>query len=163
MKGGGLESQSNAPLRDGGNTTYEGGIRVPAMVRWPGRIPAGSVCREMLSSMDVLPLIVGAAGGKLDRILDGRDPFATLTGKARSPHTALHWMWDVGKNERWRALREGDFKIVRRSDASAWELYNLSKDIGETNDLAATRPELARELAAKFESWHANVADRKKQ
>ena len=160
VKGGGLETQTNAPLRDGGNTTYEGGIRVPALVRWPGRIAPGMVCREMLSTLDVLPLIVGAAGGTLphDRVFDGRDPLAALAGKARSPHTALQWVWDVSPKQQWRALREGDFKIVRSSDTRAWELYDLSKDIGETKDLAAARPELVRQFAGKFETWHAAVA-----
>ena len=83
----GLEVQSNAPLHNGGVTTYEGGIRVPALVRWPGHIKPGTVCREMLSSLDVLPMIVTAAGGKLpaDRRLDGRDPTPALAGKAASP------------------------------------------------------------------------------
>src|SRR6185503_2751256 len=79
LPGRGLEVQSNKPLRDGGVTTYEGGVRVPAMFRWPGRLPVGAACREMLSSLDVLPLALAANGTKppADWILDGRDPIAT--------------------------------------------------------------------------------------
>ena len=84
LPGRGQEVQTNEPLRDGGVTTYEGGVRVAAMVRWPGRIKAGRVCREMLSSLDVLPLMLAAAGGAAprDRVLDGRDPAETLAGAA---------------------------------------------------------------------------------
>jgi len=151
----GLEVQSNKPLRDGGVTLYEGGIRVPAIARWPGRFKAGTVCREMLSSLDVLPMAVVAAGARLpdDRVFDGCDPTATLAGDTPSPHQALHWVWNQGRKQQWRAMREGRFKIVRRADSEPWQLYDLSADIGETKDLAKERPELVRALVAKFEQW----------
>jgi arylsulfatase A-like enzyme len=164
VKAGEVQPQSNAPLRGYSGATYEGGLRVPAMMRWPGKIPPGTVCREMLSTLDVLPLIVGAAGGTLpnDRVLDGRDPLPVLAGNAPSPHRSLHWVWNVGRKEQWRALREGPMKLVRPSDKSAWELYDLSVDIGETKDLAAEHPELVRELAGKSDAWHRGVkAERK--
>jgi len=118
LPGRGLEVQSNKPLRDGGVTTYEGGVRVPASVRWPGRLKPGAVCREMLSSLDVLPMVVAAAGGNLptDRVFDGRDPTATLAGEAPSPHKQLHWVWNQGRKQQWRAMRDGHYKIVRRAD-----------------------------------------------
>ena len=158
LKGRGLEVQSNAPLREGGVTTYEGGVRVPAVVRWPGRVPPGTACREMLSSLDVLPMVVAAAGGKLpaDRVLDGRDP-AALAGQAGSPHAALHWVWDQGRDQQWRGMRAGPLKIVRRSDRQPWELYDLSRDVGEARDLAGAKPERVKELAEQFERWHASV------
>ena len=117
----GLEVQTNLPLRDGGVTTYEGGVRVPAIVRWPGRFKPGTVCREMLSSLDVLPMILAAAGGALptDRVIDGRDPTATLAGEKLSPHEALHWVWNQGRREQWRGMRHGNYKLVRKADDRA--------------------------------------------
>jgi arylsulfatase A-like enzyme len=155
----GLEVQSNKPLRDGGVTTYEGGVRVPAMVRWPGRLKAGTTCREMLSSMDVLPMILSAGGGKLptERPLDGRDPTAALAGEAASPHEALYWVWNQGQRQQWRGMREGNYKLVRRADGEAWQLYDLSQDVGEGKDLAAEKADVARSLAAKFAEWHRGV------
>jgi arylsulfatase A-like enzyme len=151
----GLEVQSNRPLREGGVTTFEGGVRVPAIVRWPGRLKAGDVCREMLSSMDVLPMILAACGCALpaDRPLDGRDPTAALAGEAPSPHDALYWVWNQGRREQWRGMRRGQYKLVRKTDAEPWQLYDLSRDVGESQDLAAERPELLQPLVARFEAW----------
>lgn len=159
LPGRGQEVQSNAPLRDGGVTTYEGGIRVPACSRWPGRIQPGTTCQEMLSSLDLLPLIVAAAGGQLpaDRTFDGHDPIKTLAGEAPSPHTALYWVWNQGRTENWHSMREGPYKIVRRSEMDSWELYDLRQDIGETRDLAGQMPERVQSLAGRFERWHRSV------
>ncbi len=160
----GLEVQSNRPLRSGGVTVCEGGVRVPAIVRWPGRIPASSVCREMLSSLDVLPTLLAAAGVPRpeDRVLDGRDMSSVLSGRSPSPHKALHWVWDQGKNEQWRGMREGSFKILRRADAEPWQLYDLGRDLGETTDLSAAQPERAKEMASRFEHWLRETAASKR-
>jgi arylsulfatase A-like enzyme len=159
LVGTGSGDQSNAPFRSGGGTTYEGGVRVPAVMRWPGRLPPGTVCREMLSSLDVLPLIATAAGAALptDRTLDGRNPLPALAGQAASPHSALHWVWNAGASQRWRGMREGSYKIVRRSDQEPWQLFDLRSDLSESLDLAESRPELVATLATKFEQWHAAV------
>ena len=159
LKDRGLEVQSNAPLRDGGVTTCEGGVRVPAIVRWPDRIKPGTLCREMLSSLDVLPLAVAAAGGKLptDRVIDGRDPLKTLAGVAPSPHETLHWIWNQGRNQQWQALRQGSFKLLRRAGTDPWQLYDLSRDLGETKDLAREKPEAVKALAKEFERWQESV------
>jgi len=159
LAGRGAEVQSNRPLRGGGVTTYEGGIRVPALFRWPGRIEAGTTCREMLSSLDVLPMLVRAAGGVLpqDRVFDGCDPVPALAGRARSPHEALYWAWDQGRAGQWRAMRRGRFKLVHRQNADPWQLYDLAADMGETRDLADARPELVRKLGREFEQWYRQV------
>jgi len=155
----GLEVQTNLPLRNGGVTTYEGGIRVPAIVRWPARFKPGTVCREMLSSLDVLPMILAAAGGTLptDRVIDGRDPTATLAGEKPSPHEALHWVWNQGRREQWRGLRLGNHKLVRKTDSEPWQLYDLSSDLGETKDLATENPDLLKSLVARFDTWYASI------
>ncbi|MEO6786786.1 MAG: sulfatase-like hydrolase/transferase [Chthoniobacteraceae bacterium] len=160
LPGRGLEVQSNLPLRSGGVTTCEGGVRVPALFRWPRHLPAGAVNRTMLSSLDVLPLAVGVAGGSLpkEREFDGRDPLPALKGEAPSPDRALHWIWNQGRNEQWRGMREGDFKLLRSADDAPWKLYDLSKDIGEKNDLAASQPEILREMIEHFDQWRAGIA-----
>jgi arylsulfatase A len=160
LPGRGLEVQSNQPLREGGVTTYEGGVRVPAIVRWPGRLPAGALCREMLSSHDVLPSMLAAAGGAppADRTLDGNDILKTLAGQAPSPHKTLHWVWDQGKKEQWRGARAGDWKIVRKSDTSPWELYDLSRDLGEATDLAAQQPQRLKTMVDEFARWQAAIS-----
>jgi len=157
LAGTGTGDQSNAPFRSGGGTAYEGGVRVPAIFRWPGRFKPGSVCREMLSSLDVLPMIVSAAGGKTPDNLDGRNPIATLAGDSPSPHQALHWVWAPGVSEQWQGMREGNFKIVRSSNQAPWELYDLTNDPGESNDLAKKRPDLLKTLAGNFERWQVAV------
>jgi arylsulfatase A-like enzyme len=159
LPGRGLEVQLNKPLREGGVTTYDGGVRVPAIVRWPGRLKPGTVCREMLASLDVLPLMLAAAGGRPpgDRVLDGRDPVPALAGEAKSPHEALHWVWNQGKKQQWRGLREGKWKLVRRADNEPWELYDLGADIGETHNLAKAEPELVSSFSARFARWHESV------
>jgi arylsulfatase A-like enzyme len=154
LPGRGLEVASNAPLRAGGTTSYEGGVRVPALFRFPGRIPAGSVVPAVLSQLDLVPLALGLAGLPLpsDRVLDGRDPLSTLAGRAPSPHARLGFTY-AGTS----ALREGPLKIVRPAANAAWELYDLAADPGETRDLAADRPADVARLAAAFATWRADL------
>ncbi|MBM3852123.1 MAG: hypothetical protein FJ399_03100, partial [Verrucomicrobia bacterium] len=150
----GLEVASNAPLRSGGTTCYEGGTRVPAIFRWPGRIPAGAVVREMLSHLDVLPLTLTVSGAKPlpGRLLDGADPLPALAAGARSPHARLAFAYANGT-----ALRQGDLKIVRHDAKKPWELYDLAADAGETSDLAAARPADVARLEATFQAWEADL------
>ena len=160
LPGRGLEVQSNAPLRGGGVTACEGGVRVPAMFRWPGHLPAGAVDRVMFSSLDIVPLALAVVGGTLpdDRVFDGHDPLPALQGKAASPHRALHWIWNQGRKEQWRGMREGDYKLLRSTDNGPWQLFDLSQDLGEQTDLAASQPEKLKELAQHFDQWCADIA-----
>jgi arylsulfatase A len=155
LPGRGLEVQSNRPLREGGVTTYEGGIRVPALIRWPGRIKPATVCNEMLSSLDVLPLILAATGTSFptEPSLDGRDPIKTLVGESPSPHDALYWEWNQGRKQQWRAIRQGKYKLLRSADGEPWELYDLAQDIGETKNLAAEASDIVASLSTKFGEW----------
>lgn len=138
------------PAGRGLSISYEGGVRVPAMFRWPGQIKPGTVCREMLSHLDVLPLCLAAAGLPLpqDRVLDGRNPLPALTGKAKSPHTRLAFNFGQGSG-----LREGNLKLVRSKPNAPWELYDLAADPGERENLAGTRPADLARLAAEFQKW----------
>jgi len=80
-----------------------------------------------------------------------------LQGKAASPHRALYWVWNQGKNQQWQAMREGTYKLLRSAADAPWELYDLAQDIGEQRDLAASRPATVKELAQHFDQWRAEV------
>ena len=150
LPGRGLEVASNAPLRSGGTTCYEGGVRVPAIFRWPGRIPAGTTVSTMLSQLDVLPLCLGLAGVPPpdDRVLDGRDPLSALTGRGDSPHAQLAFSF-----ENTAGLRAGSLKIVRPARDAPWELYDLARDPAEKENLAAFRPADLTRLTAAYDAW----------
>jgi arylsulfatase A len=153
----GLECASNAPLRSGGVTVWEGGIRVPCLVRWPGRIKPGTVCREPLWSMDFVPLAFRAAGLALlaDSKLDGKDPTDTLAGRSGSPHASLCWQW----GKAGFAIRMGRYKLIREQDTPKqdWQLFDLQTDIGESTDLRAAKPDVAERLQTESERWMADI------
>ena len=149
-KGAGLGCASNGRLRTEGLKLYDGNIRVPAMVRWPGKLPARTVCSEMLVHMDFFAMTLRAAGAEteLDREIDGRDPTATLAGKNDSPHKALFWGY-----RKARAMREGAYKLVSPGKGKPWELYNLERDIGESSNLASRKPELVEKMGKSHQKW----------
>ena len=145
-----LEVASNAPFRDGRTSLYEGGVRTTCIIRWPGRIPGGSVAREPLVNMDLFVLALRAAGidAPRDRVVDGRDPMDVLRDGAPSPHRNLYFRYRDAIG-----MRQGRWKLVRPATGAPLELYDLSVDFGETTDLATSRPELAQRLLREFESW----------
>jgi arylsulfatase A-like enzyme len=152
--GHGREVASNAPWRDGGATCWEGGIRVPGMARWPGRIPAGRTCAELQSSLDLLPLVLSASGVPVprDAVLDGHDPLPVLQGKARSPHETLCFEY-----RRYQAVRSDHWKLLRAGTDLPWQLFDLQRDLGESADVAKRFPEIVRKLASQFETWRKSV------
>jgi arylsulfatase A-like enzyme len=153
--------------------TWEGGIRIPFMVQWKGRLPAGKVFDRPVIQLDILPTALAAAGveAKLEWKLDGVNLLPYLTGKrAGLPHTALYWRFG------WQfAIRMGDWKLVNASkskvfpgglpgdhpDLNQAELYNLARDIGEKNNLAAAEPEKLKELAAAWSQWNSELIEPK--
>ena len=145
---------SNIPLRAGKATIYEGGVRVCASVRWPGRITAGSVVHEPLHIVDWFPTLLKLAGAPSAQPLpvDGRDLWPTLTQGAKSPHETLLL---CGTQPGVAAIRAGDWKLLLgaggKKDSEQVELYDLAHDIGEKNNLAAAHPEKVRELRAHYE------------
>ena len=149
-----LEVASNAPFRDGRTSLYEGGIRTPCIIRWPGILPRGAVVREPLVNMDLFVLTLRAAGLQPPPGLevDGRDPLPALRDGAGSPHGSLFFRYrDVS------AMRQGNWKLVRPARTEPLELYDISTDFAETTNLATSRPELARSLWLEFESWLAGT------
>ncbi|MFM7751609.1 MAG: sulfatase, partial [Opitutaceae bacterium] len=151
-------TSSNGPLRGFKMTTFEGGPRVPFLAQWKGRWPAGKVYDLPVMNLDVLPTVVTAAGGKPESSwrLDGVDltPFVTGADAAR-PHETLYWRY----GPQW-AVRHGDLKlVVSKGGSGKPELYDLSKDIGESKDLAAAQPAKVRELQALWDKWSAEQAE----
>ena len=151
-------TSGNGPLRGFKMTTFEGGPRVPFLAQWKGRWPAGKVYDLPVMNLDVLPTAVTAAGGKPEASwqLDGVDltPFVTGVNSTR-PHQTLYWRY----GPQW-AVRHGDLKLVVSKGGSGMPyLYDLSKDIGESKDLAATQPAKVRELQALWDKWSAEQAE----
>ncbi len=151
-------TSGNGPLRGFKMTTFEGGPRVPFLAQWKGRWPAGKVYDAPVINLDVLPTLVTAAGGKVDASwrLDGVDltPFVTGANSAR-PHQTLYWRY----GPQW-AVRHGDLKlVVSKGGSGKPELYDLSKDIGESRALAAAQPAKVRELQALWDKWSAEQAE----
>jgi len=147
---------NNGILRDYKQSVYEGGIRVPFIVRWPSKLPKGTVCDEPVISLDVMPTILSAAGTSLptDRVYDGKDMLPVLRGQTKQPlHKAL--FWDDGADQ-W-AVRAGKWKLIYRK--GSLELYNLDIDISETNNLAAEQPNLLRKLKALYDRWKAQMRE----
>jgi arylsulfatase A len=146
----GIDIGINDPLRSGGVTCWEGGIRVVAMARWPGHIKAGSVIDEVSWSPDLMPACAELAGAKLPggTIFDGKNPLPIFTDGARSPHKSLFFVY-----QNHAALREGDWKIVRENPADPWQLFNLRKDLSEADNLADKFPDRVARLEAVFNQW----------
>ena len=138
---------SNLPLRGRKGTTWEGGIRVPCLARFPGRIPSGTECGEIATALDVLPTFTSLAGGSApdDRIIDGKDITPLLTGEpgAVSPHDRFYYYL----MSNLEAVRSGKWKLaVSRKGETIAELYDLEADIGEANDISRDRPDVVDRL-----------------
>ncbi|MGH7958138.1 MAG: sulfatase-like hydrolase/transferase, partial [Opitutaceae bacterium] len=160
LPGRGLEVASNAPLRSGGVTLWEGGIRVPAVFRWPGQLPAGTVCGEPIISTDILPTLLAVAGIQppVDRVLDGRNVKAVLAGTAAAAPRDFFWEFQQGKNK-MSAVRRGQYKLHRGNPNAPWALFDVVNDLGETKDLATAKPHLLQALANSYQQWSEAVVD----
>lgn len=133
-------------LRGRKRSMYEGGIRVPGLVRWPGRIPAGTVCDAPVVGSDLFPTVLGMCGLKppADRVIDGTDALPALAGKSADLKRAvpLYWRLDMAppREKVTMAMRDGDFKVLASRDLSTVEVYNLRADPGEADNLAGRDP-----------------------
>ena len=168
MPGTTINGASNVPLRGSKRQTYEGGIRVPFVVHWKGRLGGNRIDRRPVIQLDVFPTVLAAAGIAVDPNwkLDGVNllPFLTTDAAAR-PHDVLYWR--LGGT---MAIRKGDWKLVktaegalppnlsRLNDLSDAELFDLAADIGETKNLAASRPDVAKDLASTWQRWNRELA-----
>ncbi|MDP3070792.1 MAG: sulfatase-like hydrolase/transferase [Opitutaceae bacterium] len=170
------------PLRGMKLWTTEAGVRVPGLLRWPGRVKAGHVAADPVSSLDLLPTFTALAGAKVpsDLKLDGTDIRSAFTGGPVRRAQPLFWFYYNAINDQRAALRDGPWKLLARLDggtlprftnintASApqvraakltdFSLYRVSDDIGEARDVSATEPAKLRELSAKMETLYREVA-----
>ncbi|MCP3919424.1 MAG: sulfatase [bacterium] len=172
---------STGPLREGKGTTFEGGVRVPFLARWPGHIPAGTVCAEPAMTIDVLPTIARLVGAELpDHPIDGKDVWPLLAGlrDARSPHEALYFYYHKGELE---ALRSGRWKLhfphryrsmAGRAPGAGGlpgkydygvrverSLFDLHTDLGESHDVSAEHPEVLARLLRLADAARAELGD----
>ena len=168
MAGTTINGATNTPLRGSKRQTWEGGIRVPFIIRWKGRLPEGRIDRRPIIQLDVLPTALAAAGVATNASeFDGVNLLPFLTGTAKdAPHDALYWrlggMMAIRKGD-WKLVktREGPFVDVDPStlrDLSDAGLYNLSEDIGETRNRAAERPDKVKELSDLWQRWNRQLS-----
>jgi len=152
--GGSGSAADNGALRGGKSRMFEGGLRVPCIVRWPGVVPAGSVCDEFLNSMDIFPMICKAAGARLPKgvVLDGSDMTSVLAGRQKSSRKEMFWQRRGDK-----AARVGNYKWVESSRGSG--LFDLSSDIGEQHDLSKKKPDVLSMVKSRFASWEKRMAE----
>ena len=160
----GVNVSLNTPCRGEKGDLLEGGIRVPFLVQWKDRIPAGRTYDAPVISLDILPTALGVAGVKPqpDWKLDGTNLLPFLTGEKQGvPHDTLYWRFrfplDQPALHRW-AIRQGDWKLVK-NNTEPLSLYDLPADIGETNNLATQHPGKVRELEAAWQRWNAELKE----
>jgi arylsulfatase A-like enzyme len=152
----------NAPLRAGKGWLYEGGIRVPTIIRAPGVTKAGSVIETPILSTDYYPTLLALAGlpAKPQQHLDGVSFLPALRGETMPTGRTLYWHYPHYHGSTWApgsALRDGDWKLVENFHYGTVELFNLRDDLGETRDLAKTNPEVTAQLLAKLHAWQKSV------
>ncbi len=145
---GGSGNGGNAPLRGSKSTMWEGGLRVPFLIRWPNKVPAGRVCDEFLTSLELVPTLLAAAGTNppAGLKLDGFDMLPVLREEMASPRTEMFWQRRGDK-----AARVGKWKWLESAKGNG--LYDLSNDIGESKDLTQERPDIARMVQDRFNAW----------
>ena len=148
---GGTQRAVNAPLRGFKGSTLEGGMRVPTIAWWPGKIPAGTVCDAVTGMFDILPTFTALAGGQVpaDRKIDGANIWPQLSSDKQVP--AAHETFYYYRGFRLEAVRYGDWKLQLPSEKKPSEkpaLYNLRTDIGEATDVAAANPSVVAQLQA---------------
>lgn len=167
------------PLREGKGTTWDGGHLEPTLARWPGKIPAGKVCKELTATIDVLPTFAKLAGAEppQDRIIDGLDIWPLMSGVegAKTPHDRFYYYWAFGLEavrsgpwklhvpHEYRSLAgepgkdgtPGPYKTVKTDLA----LYNLENDVGEKTNLADQNPQVVKKLLALVEEGRADLGD----
>jgi arylsulfatase A-like enzyme len=153
---------SNAPLRAGKGYLYEGGIREPLLIRWPGVTRAGSVCEVPVSSVDFFPTFMEIARAKPDarHPVDGVSLVPLLRKKGGLKRDALYWHYPHYSNQGGKpggAVRRGDYKLIEFYEDGKLELYNLKDDPGEKKDLAVQMPGKVKELHRLLKAWRKAV------
>jgi arylsulfatase A-like enzyme len=157
---GGLEPKtSNLPLRGGKGGPYEGGLRVPALVRWPGKVKPGGVSDTPVISPDFYPTVLEAAGVKVGprQVIDGLSLVPLLTGAVPPDRPALYWHFPHCDPGPYSVVRQGDLKLIEFIGDGRYELYNLREDREETTNLADRMPEKRATLRRDLARWREAV------
>jgi len=173
----GEHAGSAGPLREGKGTTFEGGHRVPCIARWPGKIPAGTVCGELAMTIDIVPTVARLIGGRLpEHVIDGKDIWPLIAGEpgAKSPHEALYYFW----GDTLEALTCGNWKLhfpheyrtlaghpggtggqpgPYQQAKTELALYDLANDVGEQKDVAAAHPDIVARLTEMGHTFDAEL------
>jgi arylsulfatase A len=149
---------SNGPYRAGKRDPYEGGVRMPFIARWPGKIKAGTVNDHITAFYDFLPTCCDLAGIETPEWTDGISYLPTLLGNDDEQKAHDYIYWEFHEGDGWQAIRKGKWKAVRpralRKPDEPIELYDLSTDIGEENNIADKHPEMVEELAKLMDEAH---------
>ncbi|NND08899.1 MAG: sulfatase [Saprospiraceae bacterium] len=154
-------ASSNAPLRAEKGTVYEGGIREPMIVKWPGVVPAGSTSDALISSIDLLPTFREIAGvtDPIDQVVDGESFLATLSEGEYDPDRSLFWHYPVYHHDvPASVIRKGDWKLIHKLDNDELFLYDLSRDVGEQHNLAESEVAIRDALKSQLDQWRTEVA-----
>ena len=158
----GAFSTSNLPLRGAKGWLYEGGVRVPMVIKWPGKGKQGAVCDQPVISTDFYPSILEMAGlpAEPTQHVDGTSLVPALKGQALE-HEPIYWHFPHYSNHGMQspagAIRDGDYKLLEYFENDTVQLFNLKTDLGEQHDLAAAQPERAVELLAKLHALRKEV------
>ena len=146
---------SPGKLRGNKGTTLEGGMREPTVIRWPGKIPAGTGNDKLMTTMDLLPTFAKLAGAELptDRIIDGKDIWPVLSSNADTPHEAF--FYHAGNT--LQAVRSGKWKLHRGKKNKPTQLYNLEVDAGEKTNLLKTEPEVVKRLTGLLKNFEQEI------
>ena len=160
--GGLARVTSNQPLRAGKGSAYEGGVREPMIVKWPGVVEPGSECHTPVMSIDFYPTILEMAGVRPPEgnKVDGLSLVPLLKRQGDLDREALFWHYPhyhPGGATPYSAIRKGDYRLIEFFEDGHKELYNLAEDIGETRDLASVLPDKVRELSKELENWRKDV------
>ena len=157
---------SNDPYRGWKGGLYDGGIHMPAILSWPGKIPAGTTCGELGGAIDILPTFLGMAGAQVpgDRVTDGCDILPAALGKAKNPHERMFWQYGdqlAVRESNWKLILNGKESFEQDESLPGVFLADLAADPDEKHNLAGAKPELAKRLSRLCREWHEDVKTRR--
>lgn len=151
---------SPGPLRGMKLQMYEGGVRMPGIIRWPGKTQPGSVCHEPVNGTDILPSLCEMTGIEVprDRSIDGTSFLSIFRGKKLNRKIPLYWQYDRALSKPFTvAMRQGDFKILSDNEMTKFELYNLRKDTAEQHNLTESQPERLEVMKKALAKLHSEI------
>ncbi len=154
----------NLPLRRGKGSAYEGGVRVPTLIRWPGHTPAGAVCEQPVMTIDYYPTLLEIAGVDGEpghnANVDGKSLVPVLNDPAAALDRDLFWHYPhyhAGGDWPYSAIRSGNWRLIESLEDQHLELYDLARDLAESRNLADSQPDVAKQLKVKLDAWRTSV------